>query len=71
LSTDAAMGYSAATGRSVSLQYDYLNQSQLRTGTRSISQAQVAAINKARLGRETQANRAFAESQHRRIGFQG
>jgi len=47
LSSDAAMGYSAATGWSVSLQYDYINQSQYRTGTSSISQAQVAAINDA------------------------
>ena len=47
LSTDAAMGYTSATGWSLSLQYDYLNQTQLRTGTKSISQAQVAVINNA------------------------
>jgi hypothetical protein len=47
LSTDAAMGYSASTGWSVSLQYDYLDQSQLRSGTHSVSQGQVAVINNA------------------------
>ncbi len=45
LSTDAAMGYSAATGFRMSLEYDYINQNQLRTGTSTISPAQVAAIN--------------------------
>ena len=47
LSSDAAMGYSASTGWMVSLQYDYLNQNQLRLGSSSISPAQVAAINNA------------------------
>jgi hypothetical protein len=47
LSSDAAMGYSSTSGWLVSLQYDYLNQNQLRTGTRSISRAQAAAINDA------------------------
>lgn len=47
LSSDAAMGYSASSGWMVSLQYDYLNQNQLRTGTRSTSRARVAAINDA------------------------
>ncbi|OZB68664.1 MAG: hypothetical protein B7X36_15110, partial [Thiomonas sp. 14-64-326] len=37
LSTDAAMGYSAASGWRVNLQTDYINQSQLRTGTHSVS----------------------------------
>ena len=45
LSTDAAMGYSSAAGWRLSLQYDYINQSQLRSGTGSISSARVAAIN--------------------------
>ncbi|HEY2256186.1 MAG TPA: transporter [Variovorax sp.] len=47
LSADAAMGYSSSTGWTASLQYDYLDQSQLRSGTHAVSQAQVAAINNA------------------------
>ena len=41
------MGYSAGTDWSASLQYDYINQSQLRSGASPISQSQVAAINDA------------------------
>jgi len=37
LSSDAAMGYSATAGIRVSLQYDYIHQDQLRSGTRSVS----------------------------------
>jgi len=37
LSSDAAIGYSAAAGLRLSLQYDYIHQDQLRSGTRSIS----------------------------------
>jgi len=37
LSSDAAMGYSASAGLRVSLQYDYIHQDQLRSGTHSIS----------------------------------
>ena len=44
LSTDAAMGYSATSGFRVSLKYDYIDQDQLRTGTGTISQSQVATI---------------------------
>jgi len=47
LSTDAAMGYSAVPGWRASLQFDYIDQDQLRSGTSSISPAQVAAINDA------------------------
>jgi hypothetical protein len=47
LSTDAAMGYSTDTGWRASLQYDYLDQNQLRTGSHAVSSAQVAAINDA------------------------
>lgn len=47
LSTDAATGYSASSGWRVNLQYDYIDQNQLRNGTRSVSQSQVAAINDA------------------------
>lgn len=47
LSSDAAMGYSSGTGWLLSLQYDYINQNQLRSGTHAISPAQVAAINDA------------------------
>ncbi len=47
LSTDAAMGYSSATGWSVGIEYDYLDQDQLRHGGSAISPARVAAINNA------------------------
>lgn len=47
LSTDAATGYSSAAGWRLNVQYDYINQSQLRSGTGGISSAQVAAINDA------------------------
>jgi hypothetical protein len=47
LSTDAAMGYSDIAGWSASLEFDFINQDQLRSGTSSISNAQVAAINDA------------------------
>ncbi|MDA8129277.1 MAG: transporter [Betaproteobacteria bacterium] len=45
LSSDAATGYSSSTGWTVGLQYDYINQSQLRSGTHAVSAAEVAAIN--------------------------
>lgn len=41
LSADAAMGYSASAGWRISLEYDYLNQDQLRSGSRSASDSQV------------------------------
>ena len=41
------MGYSAVAGWRASLQFDFINQNQLRSGTSSISSAQVAAINDA------------------------
>ena len=47
LSTDAAMGYSTDTGWRVSLQYDFLNQNQLRIGGHAVSSSEVAAINDA------------------------
>jgi hypothetical protein len=47
LSTDAAMGYSSATGFSVSLDYTFIDQNQLRKGRGTVSPAQVAAINDA------------------------
>jgi hypothetical protein len=47
LSSDAAAGYSSGPGWHVSLQYDYLNQNQLRSGTHAVSPSQVAAINDA------------------------
>jgi hypothetical protein len=37
LSGDAAMGYSAAAGWRLSLEYDYLHQDELRSGTRAVS----------------------------------
>jgi hypothetical protein len=47
LSADAAMGYSAAAGWRVSVEYDFINQNQLRTGYSPIAPKQVAAINDA------------------------
>ena len=47
LSTDAAMGFSTDTGWRASLQVDFIDQSQLRTGTHAVSAASVAAINDA------------------------
>jgi hypothetical protein len=47
LSTDAAMGYSDAPGWRLSLQFDFINQDQYRTGTHAISASEVAAINDA------------------------
>ena len=41
------MGYSTEAGWSVSLEYDYLNQSRLRSGSKWLSPTQVAAINDA------------------------
>jgi hypothetical protein len=37
LSSDAALGYTTLTGWRISLQYDYINQDELRSGTRSVS----------------------------------
>jgi len=45
LSSDAATGYSAGPGWRIDLQYSYIDQSQLRTGTGAISAPQIAAIN--------------------------
>ena len=45
LSSDAAMGFSSQSGWMVSLQYDYINQNQLRSGSNAISQSQVASLN--------------------------
>jgi hypothetical protein len=47
LSTDAAMGYSDIAGWRATFEFDYINQDQLRSGTSSISNSQVAAINDA------------------------
>ncbi|HTY03673.1 MAG TPA: transporter [Rhodocyclaceae bacterium] len=45
LSSDAAMGYSAAAGWQLNLEYTYIDQDQLRFGTHAVSRAQAAAIN--------------------------
>ena len=37
LSSDAAQGYSAGAGLRLSLQYDYIHQDQLRSGTRAVA----------------------------------
>lgn len=47
LSSDAAMGYSSNAGWQVSLEYTYINQNQLRSGTGAVSPSQAAAINDA------------------------
>jgi hypothetical protein len=47
LSSDAAMGYSAAPGWRLGLEYDFINQNQLRSGSHALSAAQLAAINDA------------------------
>ena len=47
LSSDAAAGYSSAAGWQLDVEYTYINQNQLRSGTSAVSPAQVAAINDA------------------------
>ncbi len=47
LSTDAATGFGATPGWRIGLQFDYIPQTQLRSGTQAVSAAQVAAINDA------------------------
>lgn len=47
LSTDAAMGYSDIAGWRANFEFDFINQDQLRSGTHSISDSQVGAINDA------------------------
>ncbi len=47
LSTDAAMGFSTESGWRLSLQYDFIDQDQLRTGRHRLSESDVAAINNA------------------------
>lgn len=47
LSSDGATGYASTTGWHVSLEYDYINQNQLRTGSNAISAAGIAGINDA------------------------
>jgi hypothetical protein len=41
LNTDAAMGYTAAAGWRLNVEYDYVNQDQLRSGTHAATPAQV------------------------------
>ncbi|MDE2394890.1 MAG: transporter [Burkholderiales bacterium] len=45
LSTDAAMGFAPDSGWRLSLQYDYIDQNQLRSGGSAVSPSQVAALN--------------------------
>jgi hypothetical protein len=47
LSTDAATGYPAKPGWTLSLQFDDIDQRQLRRGSKPVSTAEVAAINDA------------------------
>jgi len=45
LSSDAAMGYSSSAGWQLGLQYDFIDQDQLRLGSNAVSRAQAAALN--------------------------
>jgi hypothetical protein len=47
LSSDAAMGYSAETGWRVSLDYNFINQSQLRSGSGAVAATVPASVNDA------------------------
>lgn len=47
LSADAAMGYSASPGWRINVEYDYIDQNQLRSGASPVSNTQAAAINDA------------------------
>jgi hypothetical protein len=47
LSTDAAAGYSAESGWRLNLEYDFIDQNELRAGTSEISEPDVARINNA------------------------
>jgi hypothetical protein len=49
LSGDAAMGYLNRAGWRISLQYDYIDQNELRSGHDTISPAAVAALNEGRV----------------------
>lgn len=45
LSSDGALGYSTTTGWGISLDYNFINQDQLRSGKSTISPSTVAALN--------------------------
>jgi hypothetical protein len=47
LSSDAATGYASSAGWRFKLEYNYLDQNQLRSGTRAVSPSSIAAINDA------------------------
>jgi hypothetical protein len=47
LSSDAATGYASSVGWRLNFEYNYLDQSQLRSGTRAVSPSSAAAINDA------------------------
>ena len=47
LSADAATGYTSSTGWRADLQFSYIDQSQLRTGTRAVPATRLSAINDA------------------------
>jgi hypothetical protein len=50
------MGYSSQPGYQISLQYDYINQSQLRTGGSAISRSQVATVQDQEVENQTRSN---------------
>jgi len=45
LSSDGALGYSSTTGWAISLDYNFINQNEYRSGSSTISPSQVAAVN--------------------------
>lgn len=47
LSSDAATGYASSAGWRLNLEYNYIDQNQLRSGTRAVSRSSAAAINDA------------------------
>lgn len=47
LSSDAATGYASSAGWRLNIEYNYIDQDQLRSGTRAVSQSSAAAINDA------------------------
>lgn len=47
LSTDAATGFGSTGGWRLNLEYNYINQDQLRSGTHAVSRSSAAAINDA------------------------
>lgn len=56
LSSDAATGYASSAGWRLNFEYNYIDQNQLRSGTRAVSQSSAAAINDAGGDQEIERN---------------